>query len=154
MDPEIVFEAADQSRLALIRHLWEELNRLNSELHRKYFGWKLRENWHHKHQEFKKRFETLFVKFDLAKSGGTIVAYCISSVNASLEGEIISIYTRPDFRGRGIGKKLVTDHLAWMRAHHAKYIFVYVHPCNTGAIRFYWQFNFFSNSPLMEICQG
>jgi hypothetical protein len=31
---------------------------------------------------------------------------------------------------------------------------IYVHPCNTDAIRFYWKFNFFSNSSLMEICEA
>ncbi|MEW6348550.1 MAG: GNAT family N-acetyltransferase [Thermodesulfobacteriota bacterium] len=137
----------------IIRSLWEQLQAHNSSLHRKFFGEDLPENWPHKMHEFEKRAGECRIKFDVVKVADDIAGYCVSSINRYLQGEIVSLFVLPEFRGLGLGTCLMDAHMKWLRAHRVKSIFLYVHPCNTPAIRFYWKFNFFSNSPLMELCE-
>jgi diamine N-acetyltransferase len=143
----------DIAELDMIRFLWEELNEYNNSLHRKCFGERLRRDWAHECQELQKRAQELAVRFHVAKLDEELVGYCLSSINKDLEGEIISLFVRPGFRGKGIGTLLVNEHMRSFRENKARSIFLYVHPCNCDAIRFYWKFNFFSNSPLMELCE-
>ena len=146
--------AVDISEVDIICHLWEELNDYNNGLHQKYFGHELGERGEHKRQEFRSKAGEGLIKFDIVKIGDKIVGYCISSLNTLLSGEIKSIYILPKFRNRGIGTALVNEHITWLKENRSQSVFLYVHPCNTDAIRFYWKFNFFSNSPLMEICEA
>ncbi len=93
------------------------------------------------------------MKFDVVKVNDEIAGYCVSSVNKHLQGEIVSLFVLPEFRGQGVGTCLMDAHVRWLRCRGARSIFLHAHPCNTFAIRFYWKFNFFSNSPLMELCE-
>ena len=150
--PDIEIIAGELSKIDVIRPLWEDLLAYNSALHRGCYGYLLHKSWVEKKEEFKKRSEEGFVKFDLVKAADSIVGYCISTMSKALEGEIVSLYLRQKFRRNGIGTRLVSDHLQWLRANNAKHIYLYVHPCNVDAIQFHWTFGFFSNSPLMELC--
>lgn len=143
---------ANISEIGRIRHLWEQLHEYNKSLHLRYFGYELKEKWDHKQQEFLKRIGESRIKFDIVQTDTQIVGYCISSITGALEGEIVSIYIIPEYRNHGIGKRLMDEHIKWLKNNDAKSIFLYVHPCNIDAIRFYWRYNFFSNSPLMEMC--
>ena len=136
------------SKIDKIRPLWEELNEYIESLHRKYFRETLGITW----KQFRNRAITGKAKFDIIKDNKKIVGYCISIINKLLEGEIVSIYILPEFRSKGIGTHLIKEHLKWLKENKVKSIFLYVHPCNIDAIRLYWRFNFFSNSPLMEVC--
>jgi diamine N-acetyltransferase len=144
--------ASDITRLELIRPLWEQLNDLNKALHSKYFGEELHHTWEDKDLELRRRSEQSLLKFDLAKIRDAIIGYCISTINERAQGEIVSLFVGADYRGRGVGGCLMSEHVKWLRAHNVKSLFLYVHPCNVDAIRFYWRFRFFSSSPLMEQC--
>ena len=148
-----IIVAADIADIDLISPLWEQLNEHNKAAHKKCFGEDLRETWEDKKRELRKRSEQCQFKFDYARSNDTVVGYCISSINMRKEGEIISLFVLPEFRRGGVGSSLMRTHILWLRESGAKSVFLYVHPCNIDAIRFYWRFHFFSSSPLMEFSE-
>ena len=143
----------DIAELHRIRFLWEELNEYNNSLHRKCFGEKLPKDWAHESQDLIKRAQECRIRFHLARVNKEIVGYCLSSINNDLQGEIISLFVCPEFRDKGIETCLANKHMKWFCENNVRSIFLYVHPCNCDAIRFYWKFNFFSHSPLMELCE-
>ncbi len=110
-------------------------------------------DWPHKIQEFEKRAAECRMKFDVVKVKDDIAGYCVSSINRHLQGEIVSLFVLPEFRGQGVGTCLLDEHMRWLHTHNVRSIFLYVHPCKTLSIRFYWKFKLFSNSPLMELCE-
>jgi diamine N-acetyltransferase len=143
----------DISQIHVISHLWEKLNEYNNGLHRNCFGERLAADWEGKSQEFKRRADQCRMKFNVARIDEDIVGYCVSSINDRGEAEIISLFVLSDSRSKGIGTALMNEHWKWFQENNATGIFLYVHPCNTTAIRFYWKFGFFSNSPTMEVCK-
>jgi len=150
--PDIEIITADLSQIDVIQPLWEALLEYNSALHRGCLGYELHSSWDHKKDELRKRWKEGPVKFDIVKADDEVVGYCLSAVNEALQGEIVSVYLLEECRRKGIGTRLLSDHLKWLRENNAEHIFLYVHPCNSNAIQFYWSFGFFSNSPLMETC--
>jgi len=148
-----IIVSADIADIDLIAPLWEQLNEHNKAAHKKCFGEDLHETWADKKRELRKRSDQCLLKFNYATSNDTIAGYCISSINPRKEGEIISLFVLPEFRGGGIGGCLIKEHIRWLRENGAKSVFLYVHPCNIDAIRFYWRFHFFSSSPLMELSE-
>ena len=72
----------------------------------------------------------------IAELDGILVGYGILSVGAG-EAHILNLCIRPEFRCRGIGRKML-DHLADLaRAAGAKDLFLEVRPSNTSAVRLY-----------------
>jgi diamine N-acetyltransferase len=143
--------ATDIADIDLIGALWEELNEHNNALHKKYFGEALSEKWIHKSRELIRRAAECRTKFDVVKIDDDIVGYCISGINKYSQGEIVSLYIRPGFRSTGAGTRLLTEHIRWLKENNVITIYLYVHPCNIDAIRFYWRFNFFATGPVMEL---
>ncbi len=145
--------ATDMADIDIIGPLWEELNEHNSALHKKYFGRELSEKWSHKSRELIRRAAECSMKFDVVKINDNVVGYCISGINKHCQGEIVSLYIRPEFRSTGAGTRLLTEHIRWLKENNVTTIYLYVHPCNIDAIRFYWRFDFFSTGPLMELLE-
>lgn len=145
--------ATEVADIGIIGPLWEKLHEHNNALHKRYFGRELSEKWDHKSRELIKKAREYRIKFDVVKFGAEIVGFCISGIDKHLQGEIVSIYVLPEFRGKGVGTELLNEHLGWLKQNKAASIFLYVHPCNIEAIRFYWRFGFFSSGPLMELCE-
>jgi ribosomal protein S18 acetylase RimI-like enzyme len=144
--------ATEVSDIDIIRPLWEQLNGLNRSLHKRCFGDVIHQTWADFLCDFKRRSDQCDLKLNIARMDQALVGYCISSINRRFEGEIVSLFVLPEFRGHGVGTDLMREHLTWLRELRVKSVFLYVHPCNTAAIRFYWRFHFFSSSPLMEVC--
>ncbi|MBI5572142.1 MAG: GNAT family N-acetyltransferase [Desulfomonile tiedjei] len=145
--------ATDIADIGIIEPLWQKLHEHNSALHKKYFGRELKETWTRKNREFVARAQECRTKFHVVKSDDWVVGYCVSAINKYGQGEIVSIYVLPEFRGKGIGTRLMDEHLRWLRENQVTSIFLFVHPCNIDAIRFYWRFSFFASGPLMELCK-
>jgi ribosomal protein S18 acetylase RimI-like enzyme len=145
--------ATDVDDIELIRPLWEQLNEHNRALHKGCFGEGLHRTWVEFLEQLTQRSHECGIRFDVVRSHQALVGYCLSSINTRSEGEIVSLFVLPEFRGRGIGYSLMRQHIEWFRENCVKSMYLYVHPCNVDAIRFYWRFRFFSSSPLMELCE-
>lgn len=73
--------------------------------------------------------------------GKTCFGFAVSRLVAP-EGELLSIAVDPRRQGRGIGRQLLSTHLARLAAHGAREVFLEVEQGNIGAIHLYEQFGF------------
>lgn len=75
----------------------------------------------------------------LAQPAGsdTPVGYCIATVNPDREGEIDSLYLKPDYRSHRIGEKLLKRGLAWLSKNKARNIVIEVAVGNERVLGFY-----------------
>jgi ribosomal protein S18 acetylase RimI-like enzyme len=75
----------------------------------------------------------------VAKIAGRIVGFC-SALKKPDYGEINTVYVLPEFQGRGVGQKLFTKSLAWLKT--KKKVFIKCAEYNHKAISFYEKFGF------------
>lgn len=72
----------------------------------------------------------------IAELDGIHVGYGILSVGAG-EAHILNLCIRPEFRCRGMGRKMLDHLIDLARAAGAKDLFLEVRPSNTSAVRLY-----------------
>lgn len=89
------------------------------------------------------------LKITVAKDKDEYIGYCLSTINDG-KGEIESLHVNEGSRGYGIGKKLVTIHLEWMRESCCKVIGVAVSHENEATIGFYKKLGFYPNTLYMQ----
>ncbi|MDG5816238.1 GNAT family N-acetyltransferase [Chitinispirillales bacterium ANBcel5] len=70
-----------------------------------------------------------------------IIGYCIASADKN-KGEIDSLYIKEQFRNHGLGAKLMSTALSWLRELPLSSIQVYVAEGNEEALGFYRKFGF------------
>jgi ribosomal-protein-alanine N-acetyltransferase len=79
-----------------------------------------------------------------------MVGYCISTLADNGQGEVDSIYVTAVVRGRGIGKQLMQDAMAWLRERGAHPIVVEVMAGNVAAEKLYESFGFSARTVRMR----
>jgi ribosomal-protein-alanine N-acetyltransferase len=77
-----------------------------------------------------------------AGSGGSRVAAYLFAIALPDEFHINKIATHPDFRGRGLGRRLLEDAIEQARGRTAKSVVLEVRLSNVSAIDFYKSFGF------------
>ncbi len=90
-------------------------------------------------ENIRSSFNSKSCKFYTAKTD-IIVGYIGVSIAAD-EGYILNVAVRPDFRGRGIGRKLVTF-LIEKYADSLRFITLEVRPSNISAVKLYTSLGF------------
>ena len=75
----------------------------------------------------------------VAEANGNIVGYCVAQKEQT-QNRLKALYVLPLYQKRGIGKKLMTETLSWLR--EGKIICLNVASYNKKAIRFYGSFGF------------
>lgn len=89
------------------------------------------------------------MKITVAKSKDEYIGYCISIIIDG-KGEVESLHVDKARRGAGIGNRLVTEHLEWMKEKNCKVIGVTVSQENESAISFYEKLGFYPNTLYMQ----
>ena len=121
-----------------ISGLWEELNLLHCELSSDF-------RKHFESFSFSERVEQLLRKEHLtvflAKNDGNSIGYCVVTKDHEI-GELDSIYVKPEFRGQGIGRILMSKSLEWVTNMNCESIKVDVVDGNCSALRFYEKYGF------------
>jgi diamine N-acetyltransferase len=79
----------------------------------------------------------------LARDKGTLIGYCVSSVDSEKQGEIESIYIEKEYRKRGIGDDLMKTALNWMDDRGVQTKIIGVAVGNEEAFGFYEKYGFF-----------
>lgn len=92
----------------------------------------------------------LLVELVKETTKGVIVGYCLTSLDKEKHGEIESIYLEPDYRGQGIGMKLIEGALAWLDSRGALQIQLSIGAGNEEVIGFYRLFGFEIRATIME----
>ena len=105
---------------------------------------------------FESRMKKLFedkekeYKLSIVKDEQEIVGYCISSIKEN-NGEILSIHVLEKLRNSGIGRKLMNEHIDWMKNKRCEKIGLYVSPNNEKTVKFYKSLGFEENLVYMEM---
>jgi len=134
--------------IEVIKNLWEK-NRKYHEDTSEYFRESYRlVNFENRMKAFS-RFNKDTMKITVAKENDEYIGYCISTISDG-KGEVDSLHVDKSNRGNGIGKKLVTIHLEWMKEKHCKVIGVAVSQENEATIGFYKKLGFYPNTLYMQ----
>ena len=137
--------------LDFVQPLWEKLNKHHED----------------KSNYFKNRFRNL--KFDVRKnkfvSDNSIqvkvdlikdvdkdrhIAYCISTVNKELVGEIDSLFVEEEYRKYGLGHELMNSALDWLNSNHVRTKVIGVAEGNEDALEFYKRYGFYKRRIILE----
>lgn len=79
------------------------------------------------------------------RDGGEVVALCwcvIFDPGTGREGEVAEVYVRPDNRGRGLARRLLTAAVELFAEREVTFAAVWTHPDNAAAVRLYRQAGF------------
>ena len=138
-----------KNEISIIKPLWEELNRLHLE-DSVYF------KDHYQSFTFEERAAALTnhdaenIRISVAFSADTPIGYCISTADGA-HGEIESLCLGEATRGKGLGRRLVEDHVAWMRARGCERIRVSVSHGHDSALGFYRKLGFRDRLSVLEL---
>ena len=138
-----------KDKINCIRNLWEKLNKMHYE-DSIYF------EDHYESFTFEKRIESIVklndekLKISIIKDGIKYLGYCISSIE-NITGEIDSIYIDDDLRDRGYGKKLVKEHIKWMKNNNCTKIKVAVSYGHDSVKEFYHKLGFYERLTYYEL---
>jgi Acetyltransferases len=134
----ITLPAAELSRIA---PLWEQLNAQH-----------LKNSQNFKEHYHAQTFESRSAKFRALGGGcvhigaaqtpdGALAGYCICTCEGDA-GELDSIYIEAQYRGKGVGRRLAEDGVAWLKAKGCRGIIVTVADGNEQAFGFYERLGF------------
>ena len=136
--------------LVLIQPLWEQLNSThynNSSNWKSFFA----------AFTFEKRIRKLLKLEKLtiftAKDGARFVGYCIGSVQDGV-GEIDSIFVMENYRHLGLGEKLLSSCIDWLREQRVNGIKVEVVEGNESVFPFYEKAGFKVKSSVLKLDTG
>jgi len=138
-----------KEKISCIRNLWEKLNKIHYD-DTVYF-----EDFYESFT-FEKRIASLARKDDqdlkitIVVDGPKYLGYCISSIDGAY-GEVDSIYLDDDLRGRGIGTKLIEQHVAWMKGRGCERIRLAVSFGHDSVRDFYHRIGFFERLTYYEL---
>ena len=153
---DIEYTSGAEELLDVIEPLWEKLRVHHLERTRNYA-------WHYQAQTFTKRKAALLhkiqqkikngkLKVDLVhdQEDGTLVAYCITSINGDNVAELESMYVESCCRSMGVGHRLVERSMEWMTEQGAETRRVIVAAGNEDVLGFYRHFSFYPRSTILE----
>ncbi len=135
-------------RIGAIKNLWEK-NRQYHENNSIFFGDLYRYiSFDDKVNDFEK-FQEDKIKISVATVNDEYIGYCISTIIDD-NGEIASVHVDKSYRRIGVGKKLVVEHLEWLKGKKCKVIGVTVSHENEITISFYKKLGFYPNTLYMQ----
>ena len=73
-------------------------------------------------KEFKKEVYSKNNYWLIAEINGKIIGFANADINKNKEGRFTMLYIKREFRRKGIGKKLTTERLKWLKKMNAKNI--------------------------------
>lgn len=79
--------------------------------------------------------------FVVGERGGEIVACAGAEISAD-QAEVETVAVAPNFRGRGVGKKLLAELLDVLTGRGVTFVVLEVRPSNTAAVKLYDGFGF------------
>lgn len=147
----IVYKDIKFNEISIIKDLWER-NRKYHENISEHFG-ELYSNL-----IFEERinsfniFDENHIKITIAENteNKTLLGYCISTFEEKI-GEPQTLHVLDEARGKGIGKKLMQEHLGWLKNNGCEDITITVSHENYNTIEFYKTLGFMPNTLEMRL---
>jgi ribosomal protein S18 acetylase RimI-like enzyme len=141
----------EKDLLYLVQPLWEKLNK-HHETNSIYFTNRFRTFTFEARKSKFVNDKDLKIKIDLVKdkNKNSYIAYCISTVNKELTGEIDSLYVDEEYRKLGIGDKLMVRAISWLNDNKVKVKIIGVAAGNENVLEFYKKYGFFKRTIVLE----
>lgn len=132
------------SELPLVQPLWEGLRDYHCELLGPFSDQAFKLSFDKRQAELIEKSKNGHLRIDIARDTETdsYVGYCISTVNASAEGEIDSLFIDPAYRKQGIGDMLMRAAIEWLDSHNVTSKRITVGCGNEIALPFYERYGF------------
>jgi ribosomal protein S18 acetylase RimI-like enzyme len=148
---ELVFQEGSVEILDLIAPLWQQLNRHHQAIS-EHFGQSIAQmTFDTRRAGLVEKAMRGLLRVDLVKiETGMPVGYCVSTIDAQQTGEVDSIFVQPQFRGQGIGDRLMRRALRWMDAQGVQAKVIVVAWGNEGVVTFYRRYGFFPRNLVLK----
>lgn len=149
---DLVYEAGGEELLDEVAPLWNKLRDHHVVLSTHFAAEIERIDFAERRGTFLTKAEEGDLRVDVARtaSGGPIVGYCVTTVDRNRVGEIESIFVEEDYRGRGIGERLLRLALAWLEESKVERRILYVAAGNEEVIGFYERHGFLPQGVLLR----
>jgi diamine N-acetyltransferase len=141
--PNIQYSDGDNALLEAIEPLWEKLNAHHQAKSVYFSDLFTKLTFAERIAEFRTE-DKLTLRVDLARDLETsiLVGYCISTIDSHQVGEVDSMFVEKDYRGLGIGDRLIRKALDWIQSHPVKSLQVSVAYGNEEVFDFYKRYGF------------
>lgn len=148
---DIWYEVFGEDGLELIEPLWSQLRQMHRARSTYFSGPLGSKSFHQRMDELLEKSSGGLLRVELARdSAGTMVAYCVSSINGDLVGEVDSIFVTITHRGEGIGTSLMEAAMRWMDGLGIKRRMMTVIVGNEEVHKFYARFGFRPKQSILE----
>jgi len=153
---KIEYTHTDEEGLDLVAALWQKQHEYHRALSQHFAGRLDRMTFDLRKRGLLDKSREGAMRIDLARDmdTGELVGYCISTVYGDRQGEIESIYIEPDYRGSGIGDKLMKRALRWMDEYPVDRKVLAVGAGNEEVFAFYSRYNFYPRTTILEQIEG
>lgn len=153
MKNDIKFAETDARGLDLIGPLWQKLIAHHEARAPEVFAGHFDEiTFDTRKNQLLEKSRNGFMRIDLARddNDGTLVGYCVSTINGQNQGEIESIFIEADYRRQGIGDKFMKKALRWMDGHSVNRKVIAVASGNEEVFPFYRRYNFYPRASILH----
>ena len=142
----------DKGRIDSIGPLWDKLREHQRARSPHFAAHYERRKWPVRRAELLARAGEGGLHIDVARDSGTgrFVGYCVSTVSATREGRLESIYLEPDCRKLGLGDILMKRALDWMAKEHTVTRTLIVGAGNEEVLGFYARYGFYPKHITVE----
>lgn len=153
---KIEYTHTDEQGLDIVSALWQKQREYHRALSQHFAGRLDRMTFDLRKRGLLDRSREGAMRIDLARDmdTGELVGYCISTVYGDRQGEIESIYIKPDYRGSGIGDKLMKRALRWMDEYPVNSKVLAVGAGNEEVFAFYSRYSFYPRTTILEQIEG
>jgi ribosomal protein S18 acetylase RimI-like enzyme len=150
MDTEFI--EGNQDLLDWISPLWTKLNAYHRRKSRQFVVYYNQLTFQQRKAVLIAKAQNGLMRVELVrlKEADNYFAYSVTTITATHEGEIESLYVDEPFRRMGIGKDLMTRSLEWLDRHKVKVKRLAVAGGNEETIDFYQRFGFYPKLTLLE----
>lgn len=148
----IHYQDISLKEIDLIKPLWES-NRKFHEESSTFFGQSYKKITFEEKRNYFYSLKEESIKITVSMVDKHCIGYCLSFVNNDI-GEVNSLHVHYNYRGNGVGEKLVSEHIKWMKDRGCLQIGVNVSQENSKTISFYKKLGFFPNTIYMQQKEG
>jgi ribosomal protein S18 acetylase RimI-like enzyme len=149
---DIHYTYGDEKLLDDIKELWECLNEYHMANSQHFVGYYRTFKFENRKADILLKSQKGSIRVEFAYEATTLkkLGYCISSTDDEEVGEIESIFILSDYRGMGIGEKLMKSALEWMDEIGAAKRVITVAAGNEQAFGFYEKLGFYPRRTVLE----
>ncbi len=136
----------EKNEISRIQPMWDELNKLHGQLSAHFKDHFKTFTFDDRVKQFQDRDSILIFA---AKTESGLIGYCIVSVKGKV-GEIDSVYISPQYRGEGIGEKLINNAESWLKTQNIIKIHIAVAQGNEAVFPFYNKHGYYPRFTVLE----